>query len=214
MPIIIGGFVVALAVGVIRADYSNALPILKNGAEMFRTIRQYPLWFGDYMFLVAFFGKIKIQKHFNKKVIFFSLGVIVAITLFNAVFYFTYNYNTVGHTNAISDIMQFLPTVSDLGSFDWILIMIWDIALFLDLTLSAIAGMYCFSCVFGKKAELIVAGVVLLLILIFNYILTFNVYLTIGIAQKYLWAFLAIMQVALPLIMFVIGLLQKGGDNK
>lgn len=209
VPIIIGGFIVALIVGVIRADFSNALPILQNGLEMFKLTKQYPLWFGDYMFFIAFFGQIKVEKGFNKKVILWTLGVIASITLFDAVFYFTYNYNSVCHTNAISDIMQFLPSVSDIGSFDWILIMIWDVALFLDLTLSALASMYCFKNAFTKKGELIVAGIVLLLILLFNYLITFNVYLTINIAQNYLWIFIALMQVALPLIMLIFALFKN-----
>ena len=154
------------------------------------------------------------DKKFNSKVIIFAVVTLVLITLFHALFFFTYGNNTICHTNAISDIMQFLPSVSDIGSFDWILILVWDIALFLDLTLNVISGMYCFVAVFTKKGSVIVAGLIFGAIIVLNYLVSFNVYLSIYIEQTFLVPYLIVMQGGVPLFVFVAGLIKRRKENE
>lgn len=214
MPIVLVGFLVAIIVGIFRADYSNAFPFLESGLGFVKTGYKYSAWFGDYMFLIVFFGKVKMDKKFNFKTTIFALVLVVLITLFHALFYFTYGNNTICHTNAISDIMQFLPSVSDIGSFDWILILVWDIALFLDLTLNIICGMYCFGVVFIKKWSAIIACIIFLGIIVLNYLMSFNIYLTIFLAQTYFLPFIIFMQGVIPLIVFVFGLFKRRQKNE
>ncbi len=209
VPVIIFGFLVAFIVGVVRADFTNALPFLENGLNFMLSSHKYSLWFGDYLILILFFGRVKMDKKFNLKVILSMLSLILIIATFYAVFYFTYNYNTVCHINAISDIMQFLPSVSDIGSFDWILILIWDIALFLDLTLNTFAAVFAFSQVFTKKGSAIVATIILLVILLINYLLNFNVFMSMLIFRDYLWYYNVLVQGGIPLLLFIIGLCKR-----
>lgn len=214
MPLIIAGFFVAIIVGLLRADYTNALPFLENGLGFLKEGYKYPAWFGDYMFLVIFLGRVKMDKKFNLKVTIFAVVTLVLVTLFHALFFFTYGNNTICHTNAISDIMQFMPSVSDLGSFDWILILVWDVALFLDLTLNVISGMYCFGTVFTKKGSVIIAGLIFGGIVVLNYLVSFNVYLSIYIEQTILVPFLITMQGGVPLLVFVAGLIKRRKENE
>ncbi len=214
MPIVLVGFGVAIIVGVFRADYTNAFPFLEHGVGFVKTGYKYSAWFGDYMFLIVFFGKVKMDKKFTLKVTIFSVVMLVLVTTFHALFYFTYGNNTICHTNAISDIMQFLPSVSDIGSFDWILILVWDIALFLDLTLNIICAMYCFGAVFTKKWSAIIAGIIFLAIIVLNYLMSFNIYLTIFYAQTYFLPFIIFMQGVVPLIVFVGGLIKRGKKDE
>lgn len=214
MPIVLFGFIVTIIVGVFRADYTNALPFLENGVGFVKNAYKYSAWFGDYMFLIIFFGKVKCDKKFNLKVLIFVAIMFLLVVLFHALFYFTYGNNTICHTNAISDIMQFLPSVSDIGSFDWILILVWDIALFLDLTLNVISGMYCFGAVFTKKCSAIIAGIIYCGIIILNYLMSFNVYLTIFYAQTYLLPFIIFVQGGIPFVVFIFGLIKRRKQNE
>lgn len=210
MPVILFGFAVALVVGIFRADFSNALPILENGISFIKSSSRYSVWFGDYLVLILFFGKVKMDKKFNLKVILSMLGLVFSVALFYAVFYFTYNYNTVCHINAISDIMQFLPSVSDIGSFDWILILIWDVALFLDLTINVIVVTSLFCQVFNiSKHKEVVSLVALLIVVVISVLMNFNIYLSMTIFRDYIYVFNIIIQGALPLLLFILGLLKR-----
>lgn len=215
MPVVIFGFLVALVVGIFRADFTNALPFLENGLGFIMSSHRYSVWFGDYFVLILFFGKIKMEQKFNVKVIVSLLITIVLIALFYAVFYFTYNYNSVCHINAISDIMQFLPSVSDIGSFDWILILIWDIALFLDFTLSVMLVNFLFCEVFNiHKYKIIVTIVSLIIIVAFNYAINFNIFLSMTIYRDYIFAFNILIQAGLPVLLFIFGTAKRRKLNE
>ena len=210
MPVILFGFAVALVVGIFRADFSNALPMLENGISFIKSSSRYSVWFGDYLVLILFFGKVKMDKKFNLKLILSMLGLVFSVALFYAVFYFTYNYNTVCHINAISDIMQFLPSVSDIGSFDWILILIWDVALFLDLTINVIVVTSLFCQVFNiNKHKEVVSLVALLIVVVISVLMNFNIYLSMTIFRDYIYVFNIIIQGALPLLLFILGLIKR-----
>ena len=210
VPVILFGFCIALIVGIFRADFTNALPILENGIAFIKSSSKYSVWFGDYLALILFFGKVKMDKKFNLKVTLSLLSLIVAVASFYAVFYFTYGYNTVCHINAISDIMQFLPSVSDIGSFDWFLILIWDMALFLDLTLNTIILTELFCKVFNiKKNKMIVSIIVLVLVIALNILINFNIYLTMKIFRDYIYIFDSIIESLLPLALFILALIKR-----
>lgn len=214
VPVVIAGFLVSFFVGVFRADFTNILPFMENGLAPAKNLYSYSIWFGDYTMLIVFLGKIKFNKSFNLKISLSLIATIILISCFYLVFYCTYDYNSVCHTNAISDILQILPSSSDIGSFDWILILIWDIALFLDLTLNLIACIYCFKKVFFKKFSVLVAIFIMIAILIVSYSINFNIYIAIEVSQNYLWIFNQIVQVLLPLIIFVVALFKRRSINE
>lgn len=214
VPLVIVGVIVALLTGVSRADFTNIFPLLDGGILKGLNLFRFANWFGDYTILIVFFGNVKEDKKFNLKVILSCLGVIVVITLFFLVFYATYGYNVVCHTNAISDILQVLPSVSDIGSFDWILILIWDIALFLCITLNFFGAYYSFRHAFFKKFPLAISIFIALLIFLVNYLLKFNVYISISFAKNYLCYFSIFVGFILPLLIFIVGLIKGGKKNE
>ena len=214
VPVIVVGFVISLIAGASRADISNALPMLENGLAPVSSLYSYSIWFGDYIFLVIFLGKIKFDSKFNLKSTLWILLGIVLISAFYLFFYCTYNYNSVCHSSAISDILQVIPSNSDIGSFDWVLILVWDIALFLDLTLNTFAALYCFKKAFFNKFPAIITTLILLAILVTSLIFNFNIYITIRVSQNYLWIFNVIVQIALPLLIFIVALFKRREKNE
>lgn len=209
-PIIGMGFLLSLATGLTRADFSNLLPFLENGfVSHLPKIFHFSFWFGDYLILIVFFGNVKLDKKFNMKVTLSVLSAILFITFFIAVVYSVFSYNTLSHTNSISDILQVLPSISDLGGFDWVLILIWDVALFLYFTLNVLSAFYCFRQIFHNINQQVVAVGILAIILGSNLLTHFDIIHNIEIGQKYLLYFCMPVQYGLPLLFLIISLFIK-----
>lgn len=203
VPIVIFGFLLSLTVGLFRADFSFLLPIMENGFSGFSTVFQFSFWFGDYVIFIVFFGNVKQEKNQNKKILFTILISIVFVAFFIAVVFAVFNYNTVCHSNAISDMLQITPSASDIGSFDWVLILIWDAALFLYFTFNSLGAFYCFRQTFFKKWQLLSISLILVSILGLNLFTNFDINTSVTIIKSYLWYFCFFAQYILPFVIFL-----------
>lgn len=214
-PITILGFVISLIISVAKADFSNLLPVLENGfLQNIPTIFNFTFWFSDYIIFAIFFGKIKTTKHFNFKICIITLIAIFLVTLFVASSYSLFNYNSVTHTNSISDVLQVLPSTSDMGSFDWLLILIWDIALFLNLLLSFSGAYYCFRHVFFNKHPVFIIFILLFSFLIPSIIVNFDINTGINFVKNFTNYFCLAIELLLPILMLIFSFKLKGGKNK
>lgn len=200
--VILLGFILATFVGVIRADFTNLLPFMENGGVKFASMPSFAFWFGDYLVLIPFFGKVKIEKGFFKKVTISILIAIVALTVFYMIAYARYSYNIISHTNSISDILQVQPSSSDIGNFDWVLILIWDICLVLYFAINLISASYCFQTTTFKLKQLYVSIILCSAILLVNFFLDFNIYIFVKLAQEKLLYYSIAIQYILPLVLF------------
>lgn len=203
-PIIVVGFLLGFFTGLFRADFSNLLPICENGFFSYiPKISQYAFWFGDYLVFVVFFGNVKRDEKFNLKVL-VSVGVsVILLTIFLAIVYSVFSYATVCHTNSISDIMQVLPSSSDIGGFDWVIILIWDISLFLYLTLNVLSSYYCIKQIMPKINKTVLVCLLLIIILGSNLLTHFDIIHNVEIGKKYIVYFSSFMQYGLPVLFLV-----------
>lgn len=204
LPIIFIGFVISLCVGINRADFSNLLPLTNfNFGAKLGGIFKYSYWFGDYLIFIVFFGNVKEDKNFNKKVSITFIVSIFVVTLFVAVSYAVFSYNAVSHTNAISDIIHVLPSTSDIGSFDWVLILIWDMNLFLYFALNCLGAFYSFRQAFFKKWQGAVIFGILFLVFILSLLSNFDIIFAINLAKNYFWYFCIPIQYGLPVLLLI-----------
>jgi len=213
-PIVIIGFLVSLLVGIRKADYTNLLPILENGFfGNFSIFFKYSFWFGDYLIFIVFFGNTKVEKKFNITISTTILIAIVLIALFFATIFSVFSYNSVSHTNSISDILQVLPSTADIGSFDWVLILVWDMALFLYFAIYILGAFYSFRQTFGKKYDLITTSAILIVVLILAIIVNFDIELSISLAKKYFWIFSLSIEYGIPILLFLFSPMIKRRDK-
>lgn len=213
-PIIIIGFFASLIIGVVKADYSNLLPFLENGFfSKIPNMFNFSFWFGDYLIFAIFFGNIKLDKKFNTKLFTIILIAILLVCFFIATSYALFSYNSVSHTNTISDVLQVLPSTSDIGSFDWLLILIWDIALFLLLTYSILGALYCFKNVFFNKYPVAVTIALLLLILIPSLLINFDINTGINFVKDLASYFCLFVEFVIPILMLIFSFKIKRRKN-
>lgn len=215
-PVILFGVFVSMGAGVLSADFSNLLPFMEFGFGKLPHVFSYAMWFGDYLIMMVFFGNVKITKKFNMRVVLSILGAIVGVVAFVAIFYSVHNYNTICHTNAISDMLQTMPLSSDVGSFDWILIILWDISLFLFFTMNVLGAFYCFRMSICDKFHIPVAVILVVLVYVANRVVNFDIYLSVNLVQRYFWQVSLGVQYGLPLIIFLFALFKKpnGSPNE
>ena len=213
-PVILLGFLVASGVGAMRADITNLLPFFENRFDKTMSMASFSYWFGDYIILIMFFGRIKGEKHFNKKILISCGAIILALVAFYAIVYAKYGYNTITHTNAISDLLQVQPSSSDIGSFDWILILIWDTALFVSCLGNAFGFIFCVRTLFPKLSQVGVAIFLAASIFAACYAFAFNIYSFVEFAQKSLYIFSFGVQSILPNILFLVSFVRHGKTTK
>ena len=214
VPIVIAGFLLSFGVGLLKADFSNLLPVLEKGFfSSFPTIFKYSFWFGDYVIFIVFFGNVKQEKKQNLKILIPILISIFLVAIFIAITYSVFSYNAVCHSNAISDMLQTIHSTSDIGSFDWILILIWDIALFLYFTFNSLGAFYCFRQTFFKKNQILSIGLILLAVFGLSLLSNFDIYSGILIAQNIMCYFVVVPQYLLPVLIFLFSFRLKRSKN-
>ena len=214
-PVIAFGFILAFVTGLFRADFSNILPVCENGFfNYIPKASKFAFWFGDYLVFIVFLGNIKRDKKINLKVTIPILVSIFLMSMFMLIVYSIFTYNTVSHTNSISDIMQVTPSSSDIGSFDWVIIIVWDACLFIYFTLNVLCSFYCFRQVVPKLNQRILAGALLILVLGSNLVTHFDIIHCVVICKNYLMYPSAIIQYLFPLVFLVFSFFNKSTDNK
>ena len=214
IPIVILGFLFSLFVGLSKADFTELLPFLEKGfLPQFPKFFKYSFWFGDYVILIVFFGNVRQEKKQNLKIIFSILISIFLVAFFIAVVFATFKNNTVCHSNAISDMVQVLATGSDIGNFDWILILIWDIALFIFFMFNSLGAFYCFRQTFFKKWQLLSISIILLGVFLLNVFNNFDIHNGIIFMQGFASYFIIFAQYILPTLIIVFWLILKRRKN-
>ena len=175
-PIIIFSAVVAVILGLFDVDLTNTLPIFDGGfSDTVLPVYKYVMWFGDSIVFLVFMGNVKHEKYSRLKTILSIAGVCLFVAFFILLFIATFSGNAINHNNAISDVVQILPTNSDLGGFSWILTLVWDMALFVYFSILIFAANDLFRNVFYKKYTWITVAIVCFFVLGLNLVVGFDV---------------------------------------
>lgn len=207
VPIIILGFIISIIIGSFHTDFTNLLPFMEKGVN--QDVFKFSFWFGDPLIFIMFFGNIKMEKRSNAKIITSIFVTMLLISAFFAVFYAKYNNSSVCHLNAVSDLTQSIPSMSDVGSFDWVMILIWDVALFIFYALNALGAFYSFRQVVCNCNHLFVVCGIALTVFFIVYFNDFDIFFAVNFNLKYFKYPCLFVQYALPAFIFVGGLFKR-----
>ena len=203
-PIIIFSAVIAVLWGLFDVDLTNTLPIFDGGfAETILPINKYVMWFGDSIVFLIFMGNVQYEKKSRLKIILSVLGVCLFVSFFILLFISMFGNNAVNHKNAISDVVQILPTNSDLGGFGWILTLIWDMALFVYFSILIFATNDLFRNVFYKKYSWITIVIISCLVLGLTMLIGFDVQKMIDFVTTFCVYPALIIQYVIPTIFLI-----------
>ena len=137
-PFIFFGLVIAFAFSCIDLPVDGMLPLFTHPAkDIFSALVKTNLYYGNYILVFMFLGKVKIDKDFDKKLVKWLAISFVFLMTFLFIFYSTYNELGGLHQYAIADIAEFSLRVGSLAKFDWyisilmLLIIVLEIAMYI-----------------------------------------------------------------------------------
>lgn len=177
--------------------------------KLFSTAFNYSFWFGDFLIVLMFMGKVKPNDKLGLRLgIFYSITILVQVSAY-IVFYGVYQELSVYQSNLITEISEFSLLTLDIGRLDWFLELGVEMSTIIACGLYLYLASYNFSKVFGIKQSYkttiyLIAGIYIVDIFVLKD-------LTVGatIVATYTRWLALVVQVALPLFLLVYGLFDQ-----
>lgn len=199
--LILASFVIIIMFSFAKSSFANLLPIAYNGiSPVLKAVIAAAQSFGDYIILFAFMGKIDKDKSFKK--LFITAGVITfMVVLVFLIFTAIFGDVAVRQTYAITKISKYSLSLSELGRFDFIaIILLLSGAVFYNgVMLFAAAEMFrqCFN--IKERKWVLIALIIILAAGV--YVFSSKFYALNDFYVKYLNYFYIFMQYLMPLIL-------------
>ncbi|MBQ8430455.1 MAG: GerAB/ArcD/ProY family transporter [Clostridia bacterium] len=190
------------------ANFSNLLPIFNSGyMNVVKNTFFHNFWFGDFLMLLLFVGKIKVEKNTTKTILFSYLIGCGVVIYFVLIFISVFNRTAPLHTSAILEISEFKPRLLSEGRFNWI------IDILCPLFSICIIGVYSYLSVnslqfcLARKVKsdktisvMIVAGIMVAIALILNF--SYSIFYDFAILYMPYYSFA--IQYILPFAVFLL----------
>lgn len=151
--IIAVSFLILLILGSSTTNYYHVLPICEIDISSFiNTCIQYALWFGDFIIIYIFVGKIKYdEKPLGWPCILAYSIVVVLISFAYVVYYGLYENLSINQNSLISSISQFSLLALDIGRIDWFLVLFFQISAVISSSVYVFAAAYSVQKIIGYK---------------------------------------------------------------
>lgn len=118
-PFIVVMLFFCILFGAITAPDYGFLPLFERGAgDIFSASWKTSFCFGDYLFILLFMGKVKIDKTFSKRLAGYMILTIILLATFVYVYVTTFRYTGFIHQPAITDICEFIPLSAVVENLD------------------------------------------------------------------------------------------------
>lgn len=214
--LIVSSLVVLMILGGFTTSFRRILPVFDiDGGKLFETCHDFSLWFGDFVIMYLFMGRVKEdQKKMGFGFVFMLTLSVLLMSFAYVIFYGLYGILSSEQTNAISAISQFSLLSLDIGRVDWFLVLFFEISTFIS------SGVYVFGAskflceVFETKKQNLVSIMLVFAI----YFLDIFVFKSVGkgvqelaMIVKYLYPLVVIF---LPIVLFFVGLASAKKDSK
>ena len=210
-------FIILLILGAVTTNYYRTLPIADiNAQEFVDTCIHYNLWFGDFLILYVFVGKIKQEKgKLGWPVIVGYLVSVILVSFAYIVFYGLYEHLSPNQNSMISSLSQFSLLGLDIGRIDWFLVLFFQVGTVISSALFLYLAAECLRLVFGIKKNvlimfILVIGVYLADILIFKSVQA-GASIIAGVTKYFAISMIVLMPI---LLLITLGVANKKNKNK
>ena len=199
--LILISFVIVVAFSFGKADFKNILPIGYNGVSpIAKAVFSFIQYFGDYIILFAFMGKIDKDKSFKK--IFISAGVVAGmVILVFLIFTAIFGDVAIRQTYAITKISKYSLAVSELGRFDFIAILLLLSGSLFHSAVLLFASAEMFRQAFNLKERKWILVALIVFLAVGIYIFSSKYFMLNAFYAKYLNYFFILMQYFMPVIL-------------
>jgi len=201
--IIIVSFVILVSLGGVTTNYYHILPIQEIPVMKFiNTCLEYNLWFGDFIIIYMFVGKIKNDKKSLgwPCVVAFSLAVL-AISFSYVVYYGLYENLSINQNSLISSISQFSLLTLDVGRIDWFFVLFFQISTVISSSVYIYATAECLKEIFNLNNNKLMCLIVIAIIYFLDIFIFKSVQAGASIIASFSKFFALFMVILFPIIM-------------
>lgn len=151
-------FIILLVLGATTTNYYHILPIQEIEADEFiKTCLEYNLWFGDFILIYIFVGKIKYdEKPLGWPCVLTFCITVLLISFAYVVYYGLYENLSINQNNLISSISQFSLLALDIGRIDWFLVLFFEVSTVIASSVYVFLTAYCVCKIIGIKNKKLV----------------------------------------------------------
>lgn len=198
---IVFGLLSIFMIGIFSTTFS--FPILHFELSSLVHIPKLMFWFGDFLFLLLFIDKVKLEDNFGKTImryVFLTVGLLAVLYF---IFYGLYEYATFMYNGALADIVQFSLINDNIGKADIISVLTKMFAIFFQVSVMFYALKECLGKIF--KVSLKQSIVILDFIIVsLQYFLLLTMSKMVDLSISYFSYFSWIVIFALPVVFFFV----------
>ncbi len=214
-PFVFFGLIIALAFSCIDLPIDGILPLFTHPAgDILSALVKTNLYYGNYILVFMFLGKVKVDKDFDKKVVKWLALSFVFLIGFLFIFYSTYNELGGLHQYAIADIAEFSLRVGSLAKFDWYISILMLLIIVLEIAMYVYVIFECLRSLFNKvnQSSLFLISSIALIVLYVLLELSPNVvdYLVLNVFNY----FAVGVNIIIPIIMYLALRKHRRKDNE
>lgn len=205
-------FIILLVLGAVTTNYLRVLPVADiNITEFLDTCVHYNLWFGDFLIIYTFVGRVKEDdgKLGWPIIITFIVSTIV-VSFTYIVFYGLYEHLSSNQNSLISAISQFSLLGLDIGRVDWFLVLFFQIGAVISSSTYLYLSGDCLKQVFGLKKNWIIIPILTFIIYAVDIFIFKSVQIGASIIANVSKYFALFMIICLPIILLIV----QRVDNK
>lgn len=214
--LILSSLLLLIILGGFTTSFVRILPIFDiDWSKIFQTCYGFSLWFGDFIIMYLFMGRIKDDGKKKDWIFVVSLAVSVVLMSFAyVIFYGLYGRLSSEQTNAISAISQFSLLSLDIGRVDWFLVLFFEISTFISSGVYVFGASKFFSEVFETKTHNLFAVTLPLVIYFLDIFIFKSIGQGVGSLAFVVKYFYPIVILGFPVILFFASLVSRKKDKQ
>lgn len=124
-PFILIGFIFCLFLSQINFTANNIGPIFRSISTSVTSLSNFSFWFSDFMFILIFADKVKLENKPIKKILKYVISTIILLTLLYFIYYRLYRITAFLHKDILTDVTQYKRTIGNVGDIDIIAILVY-----------------------------------------------------------------------------------------
>jgi len=212
--IIIVGVLGCLFISIGATKFYRLLPIMENGFNGFiDTGRRYNLWFGDFLILFMFMGRLDNDIKYRWVVMGYAISAFIVVVLF-CEFYSIYENMAIYENQGLVDVTQFALIGLDIGRIDRILVLFGFFATLITPALCVFIVAECLSNGFNIRSNKYFILTALVAIYVLDIFFFSDIAFAISVYANYISYLSVFVYVVLTVVLFLLALIKKAKFNK
>ncbi len=200
-------FIALLVISYSTSSLSRILPLNDfNTSVFFSTSFNFSFWYGDFLLVLMFMGKVKDEKKLTLKLSIAFVIEILIISFAYMILYGIYSDLTVYQSNLVTDISEFALLTLEIGRLDWFLMLGVQTSTIIACGVDVYLASYNFAKVLNLQKSYKVTVFTVIIVYILDIFVFKNITSSAVVVANITKWFALIVQGVLPIVVLIIAL--------